>query len=258
MLRSAGYVDNPSTGMWRITARGRELLAGHPNGFDDKSGQQITRESQDRDGGQEERAAATRSADTTSSQQTPLERIHDAVREVESVTARDLLDRILKADPEFFERLVLRLLNALGYGAGDADTQHLGRTGDGGVDGVISLDKLGLERVYVQAKRWQGSVGRPEVQAFFGALAGRHAKKGVLIATSSFSLQAREYAQQVADSVVLVDGARLTDLMIKHGVGVTHHIVKLPVIDEDYFAQDDELQRIGTSAIDPGASQSSR
>jgi restriction system protein len=127
----------------------------------------------------------------------------------------------------------------LGYGTGLEDLQHLGGSGDGGIDGVISLDKLGLEKVYVQAKRWQAAVGRPEVQGFYGALAGRRAKKGVLITTSSFTRDAREFGEQVSDSIVLVDGTRLTTLMIDHGVGVTlYQTIRLPRIDGDYFAED--------------------
>jgi restriction system protein len=105
---------------------------------------------------------------------------------------KELLERILKGDPEFFEPLVLNLLNALGYGTGDVDSVRVGGPGDGGIDGVISLDTLGLERVYVQAKRWRGPVGRPELQAFVGALTGRRARKGVVITTATFTPQARE------------------------------------------------------------------
>jgi restriction system protein len=112
----------------------------------------------------------------------------------------------------------------------------VGRSGDGGIDGVISLDRLGLEKVYVQAKRWQNSVGRPEVQAFFGAIAGNHATKGVLITTASFSQQAIAYAGTV-DGVVLVNGGKLADLMIEYEVGVTSRPVRVPKIDSDYFEE---------------------
>lgn len=128
------------------------------------------------------------------------------------------------------------MLHALGYGTNKADLQRLGGSGDAGIDGVISLDKLGFERVYVQAKRWQGSVGRPEVQSFFGALAGRRAKKGVFITTSGFTREALDYGKQVSENVVLVDGTRLTSLMIEYGVGVTHfRTIRLPRTDGDYF-----------------------
>jgi restriction system protein len=124
----------------------------------------------------------------------------------------------------------------MGYGTSRADLVRVGRSGDGGIDGVISLDRLGLEKVYVQAKRWQNSVGRPEVQAFFGAIAGNHATKGVLITTASFSQQAIMYAGTV-DGVVLVDGNKLALFMIEHEVGVTSRPVRVPKIDSDYFEE---------------------
>ncbi len=144
-----------------------------------------------------------------------------------------------KPAPVFFEQLVLDLLLALGYGASEEDLERVGKTSDGGIDGVITLDKLGFERVYVQAKRWQGSVGRPEIQAFFGALAGRRARKGVFITSSNFTREAREFGNQVSERIVLIDGGRLTSLMIDYGVGVAHYkTIRLPRVDEDYFDSD--------------------
>jgi restriction system protein len=125
------------------------------------------------------------------------------------------------------------VLHRLGYGANRADLQRVGGAGDG----VISLDKLGLEKVYVQAKRWQQSVGRPEVQEFYGALAGQRANKGVFITTSSFTPQAREFAGSV-ERVVLVDGSRLAELMIDHEVGVTLRPVSVPKLDSDYIEEE--------------------
>ena len=129
------------------------------------------------------------------------------------------------------------VLHRMGYGASRADLQRVGGTGDGGIDGIISLDKLGLEKVYVQAKRWQQPVGRPEVQAFYGALAGQRANKGVFITTSSYTQQASEFAQSV-ERVVLVDGARLAELMIDHEVGVTLRALSVPKLDSDYFEEE--------------------
>ena len=129
------------------------------------------------------------------------------------------------------------LLHALGYGINRQDLQRVGRSGDGGIDGIISLDRLGLEKVYVQAKRWQNRVGRPEVQGFFGALAGRRAKKGVFITTSDFTHDAREFAESVSDQMVIIDGKRLTDLMIEFGVGVQHKALRVPAVDGDYFEE---------------------
>lgn len=128
-------------------------------------------------------------------------------------------------------------MHALGYGLDRSSLQQVGKSGDGGIDGIISLDRLGLEKVYVQAKRWQGNVGRPEIQSFFGALAGHRASKGVFITSSAFTKDARAYAAQVSDSLVLVDGHRLATLMIEHGVGVSHRTIRIARVDSDYFEE---------------------
>lgn len=125
----------------------------------------------------------------------------------------------------------------MGYGATMADLQRVGGSGDGGIDGVISLDKLGFEKVYVQAKRWQGNVGRPELQAFYGALAGQKAKKGVFITTSMYTPQAMSFVNSV-EGIVLIDGRRLAGLMIDYELGVTSRTVKIPKIDSDYFDEE--------------------
>jgi restriction system protein len=212
------------------------LLSQHPTGFDDETGRQLVKESRARvlagspdwnipSGGNESAVPLS-----------PDERIDTAVEEIRAVVAADLLDHIFRMPPAFFESLVLDLLHALGYGTSEEDLQHVGAAGDGGIDGIISLDRLGFEKVYVQAKRWQKPVSRPEIQAFFGALAGRRAKKGVFITTSSFTREARDFEGRVAETVVLIDGVRLTNLMIDHGVGVTHYrTLRLPRIDGDYF-----------------------
>jgi restriction system protein len=236
MLKAAGYVESPSRGIWRITRAGQDLLKHHPTGFDEETGRQLVKESraQVRLPSYPDRAppAGAEAAVPLS----PDERIDVAVEEIRSAVAAELLDSILRMPPTFFEDLVLDLLHALGYGTGEEDLQRVGAAGDGGIDGIISLDRLGFEKVYVQAKRWQEPVGRPEIQAFFGALAGRRAKKGVFITTSSFTREARDFQGQVAENVVLIDGARLTSLMLDHGVGVTHYrTVRLPKIDTDYF-----------------------
>jgi restriction system protein len=225
--------------VWRINEHGRELLPLHPKGFTEEIGRQIVQQSRNAGptpGGVED---PTPQALVSAAQQTPDERIDTAIKEIHQQVARELLEKISAAPPTFFEQLVLELLHALGYGASEEDLERVGHAGDGGIDGVISLDRLGFERVYIQAKRWQGSVGRPDVQAFYGALAGRRARKGVFITTSSFTREARDFASQVAENVVLIDGPRLTALMIEHGVGVTHYrVLRLPRVDGDYFDGD--------------------
>lgn len=233
ILKKNGYVESPKRGFWRITEKGRELLRRYPDGFPPQMAVQILREY---------RSAIRRQYEAAvdlSDSQTPDERIEEAVEEIRQAIAADLLERILAAPPSFFEKLVLDLLHTMGYGTSEEYLQHVGAPGDGGFDGIISLDRLGLEKVYVQAKRWRDPVGRPAVQAFFGALSGRRARKGVFMITSTFTREAREFGEQVADRVVLIDGALLTSLMIEHGVGVTHYrVLRLPRVDSDYFEAD--------------------
>lgn len=172
--------------------------------------------------------------DSAAETSSPEERLGAAVKEMRESVAADLLETLAKVNPTYFETIVLDLLHKMGYGANRNDLQRVGGSGDGGIDGVISLDKLGLEKVYVQAKRWQSSVGRPEIQGFYGALAGQRATKGVFITTSAYTSQAVEFAKSV-ERIVLVDGIKLAELMIDHEVGVSTRIVKIPKFDSDYF-----------------------
>ena len=166
----------------------------------------------------------------------PDDRLEAALSELKQTVAAELLEMLAQVSPQHFETIVLDVLHRMGYGASREDLQRVGGVGDGGIDGVISLDRLGLEKVYVQAKRWQGSVGRPEVQGFYGALAGPRANKGVFITTSTFSQQAVEFARSV-ERVVLVDGERLAGLMMDHEVGVNLRPIKVPKLDSDYFEE---------------------
>ncbi|MFO2464550.1 restriction endonuclease [Pseudomonas sp. 15FMM2] len=174
------------------------------------------------------------STDLTSATASPDDRLAQALQELREATAVDLLDNLLQVTPTRFEVIVLDVLHRLGYGTSRDDLQRVGGSGDAGIDGVISLDMLGLEKVYVQAKRWQNTVGRPELQAFYGALAGQKAKRGVFITTSGFTAHAIEFSKSV-EGIVLVDGHRLVNLMMDHEVGVTSQLLKLPALDRDYF-----------------------
>jgi restriction system protein len=166
----------------------------------------------------------------------PDDRLVQALLELRQAVTAELVEVLSQVSPQYFETIVLDLLHRMGYGTSRADLQRVGGVGDAGIDGIISLDKLGLEKVYVQAKRWQDSIGRPDVQAFYGALAGQRAHKGVFITTSAFTTQALEFARSV-ERIVLIDGARLAELMIDHEVGVTLRPVKVPKLDSDYFEE---------------------
>ncbi|MBK8997346.1 MAG: restriction endonuclease [Myxococcales bacterium] len=233
LLKNAGLLEAPSQGVWKLSDEGKKFATTHGTQLDDPTSRDIVRRARLAESEEPEDSADVLPEGTT---QPPEERIDMAVRELHSQLAKDLLDRLHNTAPSFFEKVVLDLLHALGFGNSTDDLQHVGKTADGGIDGIIALDRLGLEKVYVQAKRWKDSVGRPEVQSFFGALAGRRARNGVFITTSTFTKEAREYAAQVSDSIVLVDGARLASLMIEGGVGITHYrTVALGRIDGDYF-----------------------
>ena len=176
------------------------------------------------------------------SEATPEEQIDAAPRVLHTALKADLLARILAQSPGFFERVIVDLLVAMGYGGSHADAAlRLGRSGDGGVDGVIDEDRLGLDRIYVQAKRYAAhvGVGRPEVQGFVGSLVGLGATKGVFVTTSSFSAHAIDYVRHLPQRVILIDGERLAELMVEHDVGVRNsRTIAVKRLDEDFFAED--------------------
>lgn len=170
----------------------------------------------------------------------PEEVIERAMRTLRDELRIELLDTVKAAAPEFFERLVVRLLLTMGYGGSREEAgQTVGRSGDGGIDGIINEDRLGLDAIYLQAKRWEGVVGRPEIMKFVGALAGQRADKGVFITTSWFTQEAKDYASTSQYKVVLIDGARLADLMIEHDLGVSVAATyQLKRIDSDFFSDE--------------------
>lgn len=242
-LKRAGLSSSPRRGFWKLTEDGLVFLAKYPTSLSPKIIEHLAT------GFMDVRLKPIANGELLASQSpikipasesavaSPDDRLGEALSELRSSVALELLESLATISPSFFETIVLDLLHRMGYGASRADLQRVGGSGDGGIDGVISLDKLGLEKVYVQAKRWQGTVGRPEVQAFYGALAGQRANKGVFITTSSYTAQAVGFAKSV-ERVVLVDGPLLVELMIDHEVGVSARTVKIPKIDSDYFDEE--------------------
>lgn len=168
---------------------------------------------------------------------TPTEIMESAYQEIRADLSGELITKVLTCSPGFFEKLVLDLLVRMGYGGSRKDAaEAVGRSGDGGIDGIIKEDKLGLDAVYIQAKRWEGTVSRPELQKFVGALQGQQASKGVFITTSKFSKGAIDYVSKVVSRIVLIDGRKLADLMIDYGVGVsTEEAYEIKKMDTDYF-----------------------
>ena len=243
-LKRAGLSSSPRRGFWLLTAQGIEYAARHTAPLPRDEVERLATEFMDvrlRPDSESEPLSTPPlpSAETTASRAvaSPDDRLGEALAEMRSAVAAELAEALRNVSPGYFETIVLDLLHRMGYGASRSDLLRVGRSGDGGIDGVISLDKLGLEKVYVQAKRWQGTVGRPEVQAFYGALAGNRANKGVFITTSGYTAHAIEFARSV-ERVVLVDGEKLAELMIDHEVGVTSRVVKVPKLDSDYFDEE--------------------
>jgi restriction system protein len=230
-LKKAGLLEAPRRGYFRITQRGLVVLKDAPNRIDRDFLLQFPEflEFQSPSRVDDNHTVETV---TDTSIDSPEEAIISIYRRIRQKLEADLLELVQQLSPAQFERIVLDLLVKMGYGTGEA----VGRTGDGGVDGVITEDKLGLEKVYVQAKRWDGTVGRPDIQRFAGALQGERARKGVFITTSTFSREAEHYAASIDIRIVLIDGQRLAELMVDYNVGVS--IVKtyeIKQIDSDYF-----------------------
>lgn len=232
----AGLVEAPARARWQLTEAGRSLLARYPSGLPETVLREIERKSRPTPDAESE-ATAPRAPDE-SDDATPDERFLAAYEQLRASTREALLTEVRAVAPAFFERIVLDLLHKLGYGAKRSDLALTSAGADGGIDGVISLDRLGLEKVYVQAKRYaeDNIVGRPAVQSFLGVLAGRRATKGIFITTSRFSSDARAFALSASDNLVLIEGQHLAELMMDHEVGVSvRQTFKLVTVDSDYF-----------------------
>ncbi len=236
-LKQAGLLENTGRGKFCITKRGLEILQGTPANLNIKFLMQFSEYAESR--------AASRKSNRHAEEgeglgQTPEEILESSYQTLRRDLADELLERVKNSSPKFFEGLVVDLLLAMGYGGSRADAgQAVGRSSDGGIDGIIKEDKLGLDVVYIQAKRWEGTVGRPIVQAFAGSLEGQRARKGVLITTSQFSQDARDYVTRIEKKIVLIDGEQLAQLMIDHCIGVAEvasYIVKKA--DLDYFDEE--------------------
>lgn len=242
-LKQAGLLAAPRRGVFRITSAGQALLMQQPKRLDVETLLQFEAFRSFR----ARKRAATEEQDAPSrlevephpevESQTPEDQLASAYRRLRQELELDLLEQVKAASPSFFEQLVINLLVAMGYGGSRQDAgRAIGKSGDGGIDGIIKEDKLGLDAIYVQAKRWDGTVGRPEIQKFAGALQGHRANKGVFITTSSYSREALDYVGLINSKIILISGAELVNLMIDHGVGVsTIGVYEIKQIDADYF-----------------------
>ena len=236
-LKRAGLSASPRRGLWKITEKGIRYAAENPSPLSKEKVEHLATAFMDVTLKTSDKSTEIDSFYVnTSASESPDDRLESAIQEIRTSVATEILESLSNVSPEYFETIVLDVLHGMGYGAKRNDLKRVGKSGDGGIDGIISLDKLGLEKVYVQAKRWQNNVGSPELQAFYGALAGQHATKGVFITTSEFTSSALKFASTV-QGIVLVSGRYLSQLMIDHDVGVTSRTVKIPSLDTDYFEE---------------------
>ena len=235
-LKMAGLINYERSGVYRITDRGKQVLAQSPSKLDLHFLDQFSEHVEFR----RRKPTSPTKPEDSSSDFTPQERLEQDYETIRAALSQDLLERVGAASPSFFERLVVQLLLEMGYGDKRLDAgRTIGGSGDDGIDGIINEDKLGLDIIYIQAKRWKGVVGRPIVQAFAGSLEGNRAQKGVLITTSQFSSDARDFVKRIGKKIVLIDGAMLSELMIDHGIGVTvEKSYVLNRIDSDYFNEE--------------------
>lgn len=236
-LERGGLIASPARGKFAITQRGREVLQHPPERITIEFLGQYPEF-------QEFRSRSTNQAQEEQQQpdsvQSPEEALESAYLTIRQNLASEILARVKSCSPRFFEHLVVELLLQMGYGKAGGNGERVGQSGDEGIDGIISEDRLGLEMVYLQAKRWEGTVGRPEIQKFVGALHGKRARKGVFITTGSFSAEAVSYVQHIDPRIALIDGAQLADFMIDVGVGVSSsRTLELKHIDSDFFEEQD-------------------
>ena len=242
-MQHAGLTSRPKRGHFDITVEGKKLLASNPSHIDNKLlatypsfVERVLKPKTNADEN-EPSSIEPQSPKSTEATKTPHERVESAFLELRSALVTQLLDQLATVDPFRFEQIVLDLLVAMGYGGSRKEAAEVTqKTGDEGIDGVINEDRLGLDVIYVQAKRWKNTVGRPEIQSFVGALAGKKANKGIFITTSDFNNFATEYAAGLHQKVILIGGRRLAGLMIDHNIGVAEEqVYRLKRLDGDYF-----------------------
>ncbi|MDB6040118.1 MAG: Restriction endonuclease [Verrucomicrobiales bacterium] len=238
-LRMAGLVEGTGRGLFKITNRGEEVLRESLGRIDLRVLQKQPGYLEAR-GRSKEKTTSKTGTDEQATEQTPAESIENAYTILRENLGRDLLIRIKESSPSFFERLVVELLVRMGYGGSRKDAgRAIGKSSDEGIDGIIKEDRLGLDTIYIQAKKWEGTISRPEIQKFAGALQGVRAKKGIFITTSEFRKEAEDYAAKIESKIVLIDGEQLWNYMIDFNIGVASQATyEIKRMDNDYFDED--------------------
>ena len=235
-MEKAGLLEKPRRAFFKITNRGLEVLSSNPQEINVTYLEQYEEFVEFR---QLKKTKPDKEEPPKTIIETPEEALEAAHQTLKDGLSSEIIQTIKQCSPEFFERLVIDLLVKMGYGGSRKEAgQAVGKSGDGGIDGIIKEDRLGLDIIYIQAKRWEGIVGRPEIQKFAGALQGHRARKGIFITTSGFTREALSYVSQIDTKIILIDGEKLAELMIEHNIGVTPlSIYEVKRLDSDYFEE---------------------
>jgi len=237
-MGKAGLLESTRRGYFKITDRGAKVLKQNPHRIDVKFLEQFEEFRQFR--ALRHTKTEEEEVEVEAHERTPEEALESAYKQLRGNLADELLQQVKSCSPGLFEKIVVELLVKMGYGGSRQDAgRAIGRSGDEGIDGIIKEDRLGLDIIYIQAKRWENTVGRPEVQKFAGALQGQRARKGIMITTSNFSKEAQDYASKIDSKIVLIDGEQLAQLMIDHSLGVSPVAAyEIKRIDTDYFTEE--------------------
>ncbi len=245
-LKMSGAIENISKGLFKITDKGNSILSTNPDSVNVKYLMSLFPDYEEkiksfRDTKKSDTILTlTENNEGADMEQTPEELIESGYQKIRKSLEQELLSKLKTVHPYFFEKIVVELLVKMGYGGSIQDAgKAIGKSGDEGIDGIIKEDKLGLDVIYIQAKRWEGVIGRPEIQRFIGALAGQRAKKGVFITTSFYTKEAMLYATQMDTKIVLIDGEKLSQYMIDYNLGVSvQNLYEIKKIDSDYFEEE--------------------
>jgi len=238
-MKMADLVENTRRGVFRITERGKQILKQAPSEINLRFLRQFPEYIEARDHQQDNQKEKPPSGSDEQESKTPAERLEEAYMVLRENLANELISQLKSSTPNFFEKVVVEVLVKMGYGGSRKDAgQAIGRSGDEGIDGIIKEDRLGLDIIYIQAKKWENTISRPEIQKFAGALQGKRARKGIFITTSDFSQSAHEYVSAIESKIILIDGQQLAQYMIDFGVGVaTDATYELKRLDSDYFTE---------------------